>query len=63
MEIKNACDSDIFENIFIVINGDKEKYDKVIRYLSEQGNLSMKLRVMTMPISDPEALMITLMTL
>lgn len=48
VEIKNACDSDIFDNIAKVINGDKVKYDKVVSYLGEQGNLSMQLRVLTM---------------
>ena len=62
-DIKRACDSDIFENIATVINGDKTKYDEAISYLSERGDLSMKLRVMTLPIAGPEALMITLMSL
>lgn len=62
-KIKKACDSDIFENIAKVINGDKAKYDKVISYLSEQNNISMKLRVMTLPIGDSGALMVTLMAL
>ena len=60
-DIKKACDSDIFDNIVKVINGDKAKYDKVISYLSEQGNLSMKLRVLT--IGNPDALLIALMAL
>ncbi len=62
-EIKKACDSDIFENIAKVINSDKAKYDKVISYLSERDNLSMKLRVLTLPVSGPETLMVTLMAL
>ena len=62
-KIKKACDSDIFENIAKVINGDKAKYDKVISYLNKQDNLSMKLRVMTLPIGEPDALMVTLMAL
>lgn len=62
-EIKRACDSDVFENIANVINDDKAKYDKVIKCLSERNDLSMKLRVMTLPIAGPEALMITLMAL
>jgi hypothetical protein len=32
VEIKKACDSDIFANIVTAVNGDKVKYDKVIRY-------------------------------
>ncbi len=62
-EIKKACDSDIFENIAKVVKGDKAKYEKAISYLSEQDNLSMKLRVMTLPIGEPGALMTTLMAL
>ena len=62
-KIKKACDSDIFENIAKVINGDKAKYDKVISYLNKQDNLSMKLRVMTLPIGEPDALMVTIMAL
>lgn len=60
-QIKKACDSDVYENIDKVIDGDKAKYDKVIRYLSEQNNLSMKLRVLSM--GEPNALMIALMAL
>ena len=63
-EIRRACDSDVFNNIANVIDGDKAKYDKVINYLSEQGNLSMKLRIMTLPIGGgPEPIMIALMAL
>ena len=62
-KIKKACDSDIFENIAKVINADKAKYYKVISYLNKQDNLSMKLRVMTLPIGEPDALMVTLMAL
>ena len=62
-EIQKACDSDILENIAKVINGSKDKYDKAISYLSEQDNLSMKLRVMTLPVGDSNALMIALMAL
>ena len=50
-EIKKACDSDIFQNIAKVINGDKAKYDKALKYLAQQDNLSMKLRVMTLPVA------------
>lgn len=62
-ELKKACDSDIFENIAKYISSDKSKYDKVLEYLSQQDNLSMKLRVMTMPVSSPDALMVSLMEL
>lgn len=62
-EIKKACDSDVFANIAKVINGDKAKFDNVVSYLSEHDNLSMKLRVMTLPVSDPNTLMVTLMSL
>ena len=56
-ELKNACDSDNFDNIAKYINGDKAKYTKGLEYLSMQDNLSMKLRVMTLPVAEPEALM------
>lgn len=62
-ELKKACDSDILENIAKYISGDRVKYDKVLEYLSQQGNLSMKLRVMTLPVATPDALMVTLMAL
>lgn len=62
-EIQKACESDILDNIVNVINGDRVKYDEVVRYLSEHDNLSMKLRVMTLPIGDSNALMVTLMAL
>jgi len=62
-EIKRVCDTDILENIEKFINGDKAKLDKVLKYLSDEGNLSMKLRVMTLPVSGPDALMVTLMAL
>lgn len=62
-EIKKACDSDVFDIIAKTIDGDKTKYDKVISYLSEQDNLSMKLRIMTLPIDEPNALMVALMAL
>lgn len=62
-EIKKACDSDIFENIAEAINNDRSKYEEAVRYLSGKDNLSMKLRVLTIPIGQPDALMITLMAL
>ena len=62
-EIRQACDSDDIENIAKVVNGDKAKLDKVLAYLSETNNISMKLRVMATPIADQRALMIYLMTL
>lgn len=62
-ELKRVCDSDIFDNIAKYINGDEAKYTKVLKYLSTQDNLSMQLRVMTLPVAGPEALMIALMAL
>lgn len=62
-DIKQACDSDEFENIANVINGHKAKLDMAIKYLSDKDNLSMKLRVMALPIADSRALMVTLMAL
>ncbi len=47
-EVTKACDSDIFENIANAVNGDKDKLDKAVAYLTEKGNLSMKLRVLTL---------------
>lgn len=60
-EIRQACDSDIFENIVNVIAGDKEKLSKAIAFLTEKDNLSMKLRIMT--LQGPEPLMMYLMSL
>lgn len=62
-DIIQACDSDCFDNIRRVIDGDKSKCDKVISYLTQTGNLSMKLRVMTLEVANNDALMILLMTL
>lgn len=62
-ELKKACDSDMLKNIARYIGNDKTKYDKVLDYLSQQDNLSMKLRVMTHPNADPQDLMATLMAL
>lgn len=62
-QIKKACDSDIFMNIAKVVGDDKEKYQKAINYLTEQDNLGMKLRVLTLPVGDKNALMIALMAL
>ncbi len=62
-EIKRACDSDVFTNIAEVIGDDKDKYKKVINYLSEQDNLSMKLRIMSLPVSEENDLMSALMNL
>ena len=62
-EIKIACDSDIFENIAKVINDDNAKIDKVISYLSERDDLSMKLRVLTLHPGGTGPLMIALMAL
>ncbi len=62
-EIRNACDSDIFTNIVKVIDNDKDKYKKVISYLSEQDNLSMKLRIMSLPVAEENDLMSALMNL
>ena len=59
--IRNACDSDIFAKIAEVVNGNEDALDKAVKYLDEKGNLSMKLRVMT--LGDPQAVMIALMTL
>lgn len=62
-KIKQACDSDIFQNIVQVINGDKEILDKVIEYLTEVDNISMKIRVLSLGMTDPNALMIYMMSL
>ena len=62
-KIKQACDSDNFANIAQVIGGDKDKCDKAIQYLSDKDNLSMKLRVMTLPVMGSDAIMIQLMEL
>ena len=59
--IRKACDSDIFAKIAEVVNGNEDALDKAVKYLDEKGNLSMKLRVMT--LGDPQAVMIALMTL
>ena len=62
-EIKDACDSDIFGNIAKTINNDKSKFDQALNYLTEKDDISMKLRVMTLPVADKNALLIYLMTL
>ena len=62
-DMKQACDSDVFVTIADYINGDKTRLTKVIDYLTDTDNLSMKLRVMTLPVADLGALLILLMTL
>lgn len=62
-EMKRACDSDVFVNIADFIDGSKTKLAKVIDYLTVIDNLAMKLRVLTLPIAEPGALMIVLLTL
>ena len=54
-EIKDACDSDIFGNIAKTINNDKSKFDQALNYLTEKDDISMKLRVMTLPVADKNA--------
>ncbi len=62
-EIKRACDSDNLTNISTAIGGDKAKLGMALKYLSDKDNLSMKLRVLSLPVSEPGALMIALMAL
>ncbi len=59
--IIKACDSDIFAKIAEVVNGDEASLRKAVKYLDEKGNLSMKLRVLT--LGNQQALMIALMAL
>lgn len=62
-KIRKACNSDIFENIVKVINNDRAKYDAAVGYLKEKGNLSMMLRIMTLPVAAPNEIMFALMAL
>ena len=57
-EIQKACNSDQFDIIADMINGDKVKLAKSLNYLTEKDNLSMKLRVMTFTMF---ALMVSLL--
>ena len=62
-EIKDVCDSDIFGNIAKAINNHMPKLNQAMNYLTEEDDISMKLRVMTLPVADKNALLIYLMTL
>lgn len=62
-KVTAACDSDIFENIDKIINEDRSNFDKVIKYLTEKDNVSMKLRVMASLGQDPGSVMVYLMSL
>lgn len=62
-DLRVACDSDELANILAVVNGDKDKLQNVVGYLSEKDNISMKIRVLALPWCERNALMIYLMTL
>lgn len=55
-EIKDVCDSDIFGNIAKAINNHMPKLNQAMNYLTEEDDISMKLRVMTLQIVLDEPL-------